>query len=99
MSGLLEFLQEYVDQLADLTTPVKSKINSLTMLAAEEAVATPAAAQSIAAAIEKRINMVIATLPEPTSRPFALPLPDGTLTASGSLLCLTPSKHGIHEIS
>lgn len=56
MAALLEFLQEYVEQLSELTSPVKAKINSLTMLAAEEAAATPAAAPSIAAAIEKRIN-------------------------------------------
>ena len=58
MAALLEFLQEYVEQLAELTSPVKAKINSLTMLAAEEAAANPAAAPSIAAAIEKRINTV-----------------------------------------
>ena len=58
MAALLEFLQEYVEQLGELTSPVKAKINSLTMLAAEEAAANPAAAPSIAAAIEKRINTV-----------------------------------------
>jgi hypothetical protein len=58
MAALLEFLQEYVEQLGELTSPVKAKINSLTMLAAEEAAANPAAAPSIAAAIEKRIHTV-----------------------------------------
>jgi hypothetical protein len=58
MAALLEFLQEYVEQLGELTSPVKAKINSLTMLAAEEAAANPAGAPSIAAAIEKRINTV-----------------------------------------
>jgi hypothetical protein len=58
MAALLEFLQEYVEQLGELTSPVKAKINSLTMLAAEEAAANSAAAPSIAAAIEKRIHTV-----------------------------------------
>lgn len=56
--GLLAFVHEYMDQLADLTSAVKSKINSLSMLAAEEAAVTPAAASAVAAAIEKRIQKV-----------------------------------------
>ena len=60
--GLLDFLREYVDELAELTTPIKSRINSLSMLAAEEAAAAPAAAPSIAAAIEKRISTVNAMI-------------------------------------
>lgn len=47
-----------MDQLDELETAVKSKINSLSMLAAEEAAATPAAASAVAAAIEKRIQSV-----------------------------------------
>ena len=57
-SSLRAFLAEYMAQLAELTTPVKSKINSLTMLAAETAADTPAAAPSIVAAVEKRILSV-----------------------------------------
>ena len=56
--GLLDFVREYMDQLDELETAVKSKINSLSMLAAEEAAATPAAAAAVAAAIEKRIQSV-----------------------------------------
>lgn len=56
--GLLAFIREYMDQLDELETAVKSKINSLSMLAAEEAAATPAAASAVAAAIEKRIQSV-----------------------------------------
>lgn len=56
--GLLAFVHEFMDELTDLKTAVKSKINSLSMLAAEEAAATPAAASAVAAAIEKRINTV-----------------------------------------
>ena len=57
-SALLAFLEEYISQLADLTSAVKAKINSLTMLAAETAADSPAAAPSIVAAIEKRILSV-----------------------------------------
>ena len=57
-SELRAFLEEYMSQLADLTSAVKAKINSLTMLAAETAVDCPAAAPSIVAAVEKRILSV-----------------------------------------
>lgn len=54
--GLLAFIREYMEQLDELDTAIKSKINSLSMLAAEEAAVTPAAAAAVAAAIEKRIQ-------------------------------------------
>ena len=63
-SALLSLLEEYMSQLADLTSAMKAKINSLTMLAAETAAESPAAAPSIVAAIEKRI-LSVSRLPPP----------------------------------
>mmetsp|Transcript_21296 Transcript_21296/g.64073 ORF Transcript_21296/g.64073 Transcript_21296/m.64073 type:complete len:428 (-) Transcript_21296:966-2249(-) len=76
--GLLAFVHEYMDQLADLTTAVKSKINSLSMLAAEEAAVTPAAASAVAAAIEKRIQTA-----EPSAKLPALYLLDSIVKNAG----------------
>lgn len=57
-SALRAFLEEYISQLSDLKSAIKAKINSLTMLAAETAADSPAAAPSIVAAVEKRIVSV-----------------------------------------